>query len=71
MYFSDLPFSLFQVVPVPLRRITMKGLMQYPIKLIDQLSHTDLVIVSKYENKTRKDKIKTVHAVQSQIKWTA
>ena len=55
---------------IPLRKISMKGIVQYPIKLIDQLSYVDLVIVSKYENKMKKDKIKIVHAVQSQIKWT-
>ncbi len=44
----------------PLRRISMKGLLHYPIKMIDQFSYVDLVIVAKYEARNKKDKIKVV-----------
>lgn len=44
----------------PLRRISMKGMMHYPIKMICQMSYVDLVIVAKYEAKRKKDKIKFV-----------
>lgn len=44
----------------PLRRISMKGVMHYPIKLINQFDYLDLVIVAKYESKAKKDKIKLV-----------
>ena len=45
---------------VPLRRISMKGVLHYPIKDIFQFSYTDLVIVAKYEANRKKDKIKVV-----------
>ena len=45
---------------VPIRRVTMKGLMHYPIKYIQQWSYTDLIIVAKYEAKKKKDKVKIV-----------
>ncbi len=38
----------------------MKGLLHYPIKMIDQFSYVDLVIVAKYEARNKKDKIKVV-----------
>ena len=44
----------------PLRRISMKGVLHYPIKDIFQFSYTDLVIVAKYEANRKKDKIKVV-----------
>ena len=34
-----------------LRRISMKGVMHYPIKFIGQISYEDVIIVSKYEAK--------------------
>ena len=45
---------------IPLRKITMKGVMHYPIKTISQFTYLDLVIVAKYEAKKKKDKIKIV-----------
>ena len=45
---------------VPLRRISMKGVLHYPIKDIFQFSYTDLVIVAKYEANRKKDKIKVI-----------
>ena len=46
---------------IPLCRISMKGVMHYPIKAIHQWSYTDLVIVAKYEAKKKKDKVKVVY----------
>jgi len=46
--------------PIPLRRVSMKGVLHYPIKLIDQFTYSDLVIVAKYEARSKKDKIKVV-----------
>merc|ERR1712227_130065 len=48
----------------PLRRIKMKGILQYPIKDIFQCTYTDLVIIAKYEGKKKKDKVKIV-----EVKW--
>ena len=45
---------------VPLRKINMKGILQYPIKYLYQSTYTDLVIVAKYEGKKKKDKVKVV-----------
>ena len=64
----------------PLRRIKMKGILHYPIKVIRtysfepdssclfqyiyQCTYTDLVIIAKYEGKKKKDKLKHV-----EVKW--
>ena len=45
---------------VPLTRISMKGVMHYPIKAIHQWEYTDLIIMAKYEAKRKKDKVKIV-----------
>ena len=51
---------------LPLRRISMKGVLHYPIKDIFQFSYTDLVIVAKYEANRKKDKIKVVQVSKQQ-----
>jgi len=43
---------------VPVRRISMKGLLHYPIKNIFPISYTELAIVAKYEGHNKKDKVK-------------
>ncbi|TRY61034.1 hypothetical protein TCAL_08469 [Tigriopus californicus] len=53
-------FLLKGVDCVPIRRITMKGILHYPIKFIHLWSYTNMVIVAKYEAKKRKDKVKIV-----------
>ena len=45
---------------IPLRKISMKGVMHYPIKTIGQLGYLDVIVVAKYEAKKKKDKVKLV-----------
>lgn len=45
---------------LPLTRISMKGVMHYPIKAIHQWTYRDLIIMAKYEAKKKKDKVKIV-----------
>ncbi len=45
-------------VITPVRRISMKGLLHYPIKSIFPTSYTELAIVAKYEGNNKKDKVK-------------
>lgn len=44
----------------PLRKISMKGWLYYPVKEIAFFSYKELVIVSKYETNKKKDKVKIV-----------
>jgi len=44
----------------PLRKISMKGWLYYPVKELSFFSYKELIIVSKYETNKKKDKVKIV-----------
>ena len=50
---------------MPLTRISMKGVMHYPVKAIHQWTYRDLIIVAKYEAKKKRDKVKIVRIVEN------